>query len=224
MKTKTKYTYRIEANILGRGWQVLFGAQDGSLEYMRGRFAGFREGSSPCPAFRLVRVDPEDPSALKILDETRERTELSMGLMPQAFGSQWPTYASAAARALEYASKDAGVAFRRGDKPTHISDRLMALSKAVRSLVEDTPMDAAIEVLASVLADGTRAYRTPPQSVTKDAENNYVLIWKTDRAQNEIRIRGDGKINWYSLGQGNEGWSTYSLGSRFGDPWKGTDT
>lgn len=136
MSTKPKYTYRIEADFMGRGWRTLVGEQDGSLEYMRGRFDGFRGGGSPCPAFRLVRFDPADPNTTpKVLDETKERTELSVGMLPQAFGFQWGAYASAAAKALRTAAYDVRSAARNNPDLQAHEARLNALAAEVDALV-----------------------------------------------------------------------------------------
>ena len=134
MASKPKYEYRIEADILGRGWQTLVGEQDGSLEYMRGRFVGFRESGSPRPAFRLVRIDPSNPAAEpKVLDETKARTELSVGMLPQACGFQWEAYARAAARALRVAASDVRAAARHGQYAGH-SEKFAALADEVEAL------------------------------------------------------------------------------------------
>ena len=135
MSTRPKYQYRIEADLFGRGWRTLVGEQDGSLEYMRGRFDGFRDGGSPCPALRLVRIDPADPTVSKVLDEHKARTDLSVGMVPQAFGYQWPAYANAAARALRIASADARAASRRDDAAAARSERFNTLADEVDALV-----------------------------------------------------------------------------------------
>lgn len=135
MSTRPKYLYRIEADLLGRGWRTLVGEQDGSLEYMRGRFDGYRHGASPRPAFRLVRIDPADPNNPKVLDELKERTDLDVGMVPQAFGYQWPAYANAAARALRVAATDARAASRRDDAATARSERFDSLADEVDALV-----------------------------------------------------------------------------------------
>ena len=133
---KPKYTYRIEADLWGRGWRTLVGEQDGSLEYMRGRFDGFRDGGSPCPAFRLVRFDPAAPTtAPKVLDETIERTELSVGMLPQAFGYQWCAYASAAAKALRTAAYDVRHAARNNPDLSEHQVKLHALADTVDALL-----------------------------------------------------------------------------------------
>ena len=142
-KPKPKYLYRIEADLFGNGWRTLIGEQDGSLEYMRGRFAGFRESGGPHPAFRLVRVDPADPTAApKLLDEVVERTDLSVGMLPQAFGYQWGTYASAAARALRTAARDVRHAARHNPDLSEHQAKLNALADAVDALVKPTPSEA----------------------------------------------------------------------------------
>lgn len=144
-KPKPKYLYRIDAYFpvpeeVGDGWRTLVGEQDGSLEYMRGRFDGFRNGSSPSPAFRLVRFDPADPSMPpKVLDDTKARTELSVGMLPQAFGYQWSTYASAAARALRTAAYDVRHAARNDPDLSEHQAKLNALADAVDALADPTP-------------------------------------------------------------------------------------
>lgn len=131
---KPKYTYRIEADILDRGWLTLVGEQDGSLEYMRGRFAGFKEGGSPRPAFRLVRIDPNNPAAPKVLEEVGERKTLSVGMIPQACGFQWSAYAHAAANALRVASADVRHASRRNDLYQGHSERFAEIADEVDAL------------------------------------------------------------------------------------------
>lgn len=134
-KPRPKYDYRIEADLFGKGWQTLVGEQDGSLEYMRGRFAGFRESGGPRPAFRLVRVDPSNPAAEpKVLEEAKERTELSVGMLPQAFGFQWATYASAAARALRVAAQDVRHAARHNPDLSEHQRKLDNLAAEVDAL------------------------------------------------------------------------------------------
>lgn len=97
MSATPKYLYCIEAKLFDDRWTTVVGEQDGSLEYMRGRFDGFRERGGPQPAFRLVRIKPSDDSAeVKVLYEIHEKTELSVGAMPQTVGFQWSRYASAA--------------------------------------------------------------------------------------------------------------------------------
>lgn len=137
IRPKPKYLYRIEADFRGRGWHTLVGEQDGSLEYMRGRFDGFRSGEGPCPAFRLVRFDPADPTAPepKVLDETKERTDLSVGVLPQALGYQWGTYASAAARALRTAAYDVRHAARHNPDLFEHQAKLDNLAAEVDALV-----------------------------------------------------------------------------------------
>jgi hypothetical protein len=133
---KPKYLYRIEAELFGNGWRTIIGEQYGSLEYMRGRFAGFRESGGPRPAFRLVRFDPADPTAEpKVLDETKERTDLSVGMLPQAFGYQWSAYASAAARALRTAAYDVRHAARRNPDLSKHQAELERLADEVEALI-----------------------------------------------------------------------------------------
>jgi hypothetical protein len=135
-KPKPKYLYRIEADLFGNGWRTLVGEQDGSLEYMRGRFDGFRESGGPRPAFRLVRFDPADPTAEpKVLDETKARSDLDVGMLPQAFGFQWGTYASAAAKALRTAAYDVRSAARNNPDLQDHEARLNALAAEVDALV-----------------------------------------------------------------------------------------
>lgn len=102
----SKYLYRIEVKLPGKDWQPLFGEQDESREYMRGRFSGFRDKPGPRFAYRLVQTSPTDPALSQVLDTAPERTEVSVGMVPQSFGHQWPMYAMAAARALKVAAGD----------------------------------------------------------------------------------------------------------------------
>lgn len=104
---KPKYQYCIEVNLHGRGWYRLFGQQDGSLEYMRGRFAALREGYGPRPAYRLVRVNPSDEQAEpKVLEELGELHTLALG-MQVGGGYKWRLYAKGCVDALRKAALDA---------------------------------------------------------------------------------------------------------------------
>ena len=104
---KPKYQYCIEVNLHNRGWYRLFGQQDGSLDYMRGRFAALREGYGPRPAYRLVRVDPANEQAEpKVLDALEALHTLSLG-MQVGGGYKWPAYANGCVTALRKAALDA---------------------------------------------------------------------------------------------------------------------
>lgn len=138
MSTRPRYVYRIESDLFGNGWRTLVGEQDGSLEYMRGRFSGFRESGGPRPAFRLVRIDPADPTNMKVIDEQAARTELSVGIVPQASGYQWPAYANAAARALRVASADARAAARRDGTAIARSERFARLADELEAMLAPT--------------------------------------------------------------------------------------
>ncbi len=136
MSTRPRYVYRIESDLFGNGRRTLVGEQDGSLEYMRGRFSGFRGSEGPHPAFRLVRIDPADPNAEpKVLDEVKENKELSVGMLPQAFGYQWGIYASAAAKALRKAAQDVRHAARHNPDLSEHQAMLTALADYIDSLV-----------------------------------------------------------------------------------------
>lgn len=101
---KPKYQYCIEVNLHGRGWYRLFGQQDGSLEYMRGRFAALREGYGPRSAYRLVRVNLSDEQAEpKVLDELEELRTLALG-MQVGGGYKWRIYAKGCVDALRKAA------------------------------------------------------------------------------------------------------------------------
>lgn len=67
---------------------------------------------------------------------------------------------------------------------------------------------------ASLLAsEGTLIYGTEP-TVGCDGEGNITLLWVARGVRMEMRVRDDGKINWYRVDEnratGNEGWSRHS--------------
>lgn len=136
MSATPKYLYCIEAKLFDDRWSTVVGEQDGSLEYMRGRFDGFRERGGPQPAFRLVRIKPSDDSAeVKVLYEIHEKTELSVGAMPQTVGFQWSRYASAAADALYTAAHDVRYAARNNPELQQHHEKLMAIASEVERLL-----------------------------------------------------------------------------------------
>lgn len=121
---RAKYSYAIEAKWQG-DWRPIFGEQDGSLEYMRGRMATMREYPGPRSAYRLVRSDG------KVLEEVSALTELSYGMLPQGFGYQWSGIAAAAHTALLHAAWDAR--HRNADasiRLQHLAEQLNALLEA----------------------------------------------------------------------------------------------
>jgi hypothetical protein len=131
-----KYLYCIEAKLSDNRWTTVVGEQDGSLEYMRGRFDAFRERPGPQPAFRLLRMNVKDASAgAKVLYEIHEKTELSVGAMPQTVGFQWSRYASAAADALHTAAHDVRYAARNNPELQQHHEKLIALASEVERLL-----------------------------------------------------------------------------------------
>ncbi len=131
-----KFLYRIEVKPPGKDWGLIFGEQDSSREYMRGRFTGFRDKPGPRLAYRLVKVDPANPAEVKVLEVAPERTELSVGLMPQSLGHQWASYASAAARALRVAAMDVKHAARNNPALQGNDILLEALATEAEALVK----------------------------------------------------------------------------------------
>jgi hypothetical protein len=130
---KPKYQYCIEVNLHGRGWYRLFGKQDGSLEYMRGRFAEIREGSGPRSAYRLVRVNPSDEQAEpKVLDELGELSTLSLGMQVSG-GYKWFVHAKGCVDALRKASFDV-----RRDPDAHPdhAEKFLTLASEVEALLK----------------------------------------------------------------------------------------
>lgn len=76
----------------------------------------------------------------------------------------------------------------------------------------------------TVAEAGIKHYGTFPDVNLFHVPDGWVALkWALDDEKMEIRVRNDGKINWYCTcfgdGSGNEGWSTYEPGSRWGDPW-----
>ena len=57
-------------------------------------------------------------------------------------------------------------------------------------------------------------------TIDVDPDGYITLNWDTPSTHMEVRVRHDGKVNWYQLGlggqSGNEGWSTYDP---FAFPW-----
>lgn len=63
----------------------------------------------------------------------------------------------------------------------------------------------------------------PDVSMARVPDDWVELKWAVDDEKMEIRVRPDGKINWYCAcfgdGSGNEGWSTFDVNSQYGNPW-----
>lgn len=82
--------------------------------------------------------------------------------------------------------------------------------------------NAPSEILKKIVREGTLRYGSEPLLEERSGWND--LLWNLPHERMEIRVRDDGKINWYRTSSdrstGNEGWSRYVPGSRFGDPWK----
>lgn len=71
---------------------------------------------------------------------------------------------------------------------------------------------------------GIKHYGTFPDVNLFHVPDGWVVLkWACDDEKMEIRVRTDGKINWYCScfgdGSGNEGWSTFDVNSQFGNPW-----
>ena len=71
---------------------------------------------------------------------------------------------------------------------------------------------------------GLVAYGYPPTVDTSESRHGWVrLKWCVGGDDMDIRVRPDGKINWYGrrgnhMG-GNEGWSKFDTDRRMGNPW-----
>ena len=103
---------------------------------MRGRFDGFRNGPSPRPPFRLIRLNSADPFAEpQVLEETKFNSELSLKMIPQGFGFQWKPYARAAAKALRTAAHDVHHAACNNPDLQEHQVRLNNLATEVEALV-----------------------------------------------------------------------------------------
>jgi hypothetical protein len=131
-----KYVYRIEVR-LERGWVKVVGEQDSSLEYMRGRLDGLRDLGTPHSGYRLVRMDPSNPSAEpKVLKEVEPRLDMAV-MAPAGLGHRWQPFAGAAARALRKAAEDVVCAAR--NEPERLGEhkaKLLALAEAVEALLK----------------------------------------------------------------------------------------
>lgn len=110
-----KYIYQIQMKAPSDGrlqhlfrsgpWLTLGGFSDTRLMYAEGYIRATRE-HGPCPGLRIIRLDFPSLTLSKVMQESPEVDWISVGMMPQAFGFQWPYYLSAIEKALRTAYAD----------------------------------------------------------------------------------------------------------------------
>ena len=78
-------------------------------------------------------------------------------------------------------------------------------------------------VLNEIIRDGFSRYGVLPELLIHSQEDYISISWNLPEEKMEVRVRQDGKINWYYQRPdrcgGNEGWSSYRPALPSLTPW-----